>query len=372
MSNTKSDWKNLSDSHATVDIDYFLHFPKAFSQLEISLTDEEYGFYWRLFHRSIETGGYLLYDIETIMHLTMRKSRKTTQRLLDKILELGEFELVEFEEVPEKFLKIFGKNLEFLKKNKKFLKNNRVAELVFHAQQVHDLAVSNGQKGGNASKTKRASKAEPASSDLDLDLDLDLEKNHTAYVNTCEVAEFGEPITSKEQLPKEQLPSTNYQVPIVVSACADELDEATTNGEAITNDQLPVTNCGVLQTALDENLSAVSSTDNRQPTTDSPASKYTFEDFKALWNKFAKYYGLSECIKTTPTRKKQFAARQKTFKEEGSYGGLFWEDVLAALSVYKDGWFIGKRNGVYDENAWCANIDYLLKNDQNIARLVEA
>ena len=353
MSNTKSDWKNLSDSHATVDIDYFLHFPKAFSQLEISLTDEEYGFYWRLFHRSIETGGYLLYDIETIMHLTMRKSRKTTQRLLDKILELGEFELVEFEEVPEKFLKIFGKNLEFLKKNKKFLKNNRVAELVFHAQQVHDLAVSNGQKGGNASKTKRASKAEPASSDLDLDLDLDLEKNHTAYVNTCDAV--CDSCIKPQEINTQDL------------KCEDNAQ-----GNTITNDQLPVTNCGVLQTALDENLSAVSSSDSRQPTTDSPASKYTFEDFKALWNKFAKYYGLSECIKTTPTRKKQFAARQKTFKEEGSYGGLFWEDVLAALSVYKDGWFIGKRNGVYDENAWCANIDYLLKNDQNIARLVEA
>ena len=99
----RNSWKQLKESHSTVNLDYYLMFPKNFSPVEDRVDNETYGCYWRLRNWIHITGGVAPYDIRTIRHVTRCGSIKTAEKRMSAILELDEFEVVDFREIPEFF-----------------------------------------------------------------------------------------------------------------------------------------------------------------------------------------------------------------------------------------------------------------------------
>jgi len=101
---------------------------------------------------------------------------------------------------------------------------------------------------------------------------------------------------------------------------------------------------------------------------------FSAKEFTQLWNDWVDANGLPLAkVRNTDQRRRKFEARQKAYAKEGAYSRQFWADLLTVAMEADNGRFIGngKPQEGYSE-PWKISVDWLIKNDTNIAKLLEA
>lgn len=332
-------WRRLSDDKAAVKINYFLHFPDAFSQHEMSMDDAEYSFYWRLFHLMFKTGGFLPYDADTIRSATKRRSLKQTKQLLGRLLLLDEFEIISYSDVPEQYRKFFMKKESYFARDDKILFNSRVFELVEYSIGIKETSASNGTKGG-----RRELRGQ------DCEIEEDFAGNKNLWVNPR-----GAHTDSDTELNNISA-QISAEKTITVRGAEEDCGEFR----------------GLRAAEPREEDAAVCGASDREREAKS-GELYSIASFRNLWNEWAEHFGLEKFNRLTDRKRKMFEVRQRHFAKDGAYEEGFWVKLLSAVAESKGGFYVGNNDGFkHCGTPWRVTFDWLFKNDDNVEKFLNA
>ncbi len=281
MSSRTPSWKQLRASQSTVDQDYYLMFPKSFYQVESALDHTAYGFYWCLRNWLFSTGGFMPFNVKCIRDYTHSPSFKYVEKLLEKVVQLDEFDVIDVSDLPVFCKQFMFQSKSFWNLNPKVLVNWEIIEALRYAEEKHSAAVKNGTKASHRKLSDLSACPQAPCSDADVDTDVDVD------VKAGNVIQFSE--------------------------------------------------------------------------------------FRDIWNRWAEFNGIERFEKLTARKRRLFETRRDHFLDKGAGTSEFWVNLLSVVSECRQGFYVGNNDGFkHDGNPWHITVEWLLKNDDNIERFLEA
>jgi len=284
-------------------------------------THTEFSYYVRFATSLCATAGFIPFEPNIVRNIIGSSRTTTVEAFLDRVMLFCEYRLLDISQVPEDFRVLLGVDAQYDGK-------------IFCLCEIHTIAMRSQEKRRNAAiaadcRHKKLCEEKEKKRSKRKEKEL-LNNKETNRQDNCYSAENVATLFGKASCQSS-----------VVSRQSKEHSEK--------------------QTVVSEVQGAKCE------------ERFTFRDFRNLWNKWAEHFKVPQFQKLNTPLKAKFETRQKSFKAQGAESQLFWVNLLSAIAETSGGFYLGKNDGYrHCGTPWIITAKWLLENDEHVERFLNA